>query len=1242
MSEAELRERDGRARSEAKLEFTRPLVLAAGAGTGKTTTLVARVVAWCLRSGWERAEAALRGDGGDAPDADVVAARVVSRVVAITFTEAAAAEMAKRVGRSLSDLAAGKLPEGFDERARKVEARPPEDALPVDPALRASRARALLGVLDQLVVRTIHAFCRRVLATHPLEAGIHPQFEIDSDGALLAEEVRAVVERRLAQAYDAAQPDPHWLFLAARGVGPAEIAEALESVAGAGVPASALVQPSFTPAYLERVRADLESALRAFFDAGGGALVKVPKGQVSIRVVEALERAREITAGLRDARSADAWVDAPEAFVRAGVEEAAAVVAEWAGGELTKAGENALGPQRGGVVAACATLAPLLAHAVAFDPARFEHGRAALHPLLEELEARLHARGLLSFDALLRRTHRLLRDRPEVAARLRRGIDQLLVDEFQDTDHVQCEILRILALEGPRADRPGLFLVGDPKQSIYGWRNADLTAYDAFVESVVAGDGDPASRGERLPLARNFRSAPPLLDAVQALLEPLFDEVAGVQPPFQRLVASEETQGLAPLADDRIAAVERWISCDVDPDGPTAVPTTAGRAAEIEAEALARDLARLHATQKVPWKDVAILLRALSQVDVYLEALRRAGIPYEVAKDRSYYRRREVIEAAALVRCVLDPNDRLALVTWLRSASVGVPDAAWVPLFARGLPDRVAALEEADEASLGELTGLLREVARSLGASVPGLERIAGWEESAAAALRALAVLRASHERDPADVFVERLRRLSALEITESARPLGVFRAANLDRFFAELTDELARHGDPSGLLRRLRRDVAEGREAEAGAPRESAADAVQVLSIHAAKGLDFANVYCPQLHKGELGDRDEAGATEVASVGDGFALRLFGVPGPGWQEQRERRALRGAAERVRLLYVALTRAKRRLVLAGLPRGLASRGGGASALGLIAERNAEVGADAERAAALLERGVRHDDVSGVRCLLAATIADEPRTDEERAEPEVPRRRADARAVADESRRLAAARAAAATHAARPRTAPASREGHEATRERLEASSAETTARPASEPDDEARARAKLRGTVVHRALELMDFAADPASELARLEPALRAAADAGDEVGARALHEATELLLAFAAGELFPRVRGLADRIVARELPIWVDAALVPAAADASSHPVDAFAGTIDLLYRDPGGRLVVGDWKTDAALDDEALRARAARYAAQGRIYVRAVQAALRLDHAPRFELWFLRAGQVWDASTDAPHPVD
>src|SRR5262249_20412398 len=157
-------------------------------------------------------------------------------------------------------------------------------------------------------------------------------------------------------------------------------------------------------------------------------------------------------------------------------------------------------------------LARLADHLDELDPERLRHGRLALAPLLAAVEDELRRRGVATFDALLRDARRLLAAHPGVRVQLRRGIAQLRVDEFQDTDATQCEVLRWIALDGPAAERPGLFLVGDPKQSIYGWRNADLRAYQSFVAKVLEAGGCV-----RL-LVENFRSAPPVLGEVARVI----------------------------------------------------------------------------------------------------------------------------------------------------------------------------------------------------------------------------------------------------------------------------------------------------------------------------------------------------------------------------------------------------------------------------------------------------------------------------------------------------------------------------------------------------------------------------------------------------------------------------------------------------------------------------------------------------------------------------------------------------
>ena len=141
------------------------------------------------------------------------------------------------------------------------------------------------------------------------------------------------------------------------------------------------------------------------------------------------------------------------------------------------------------------------------------------------------------------------------------------------------------------------------------------------------------------------------------------------------------------------------------------------------------------------------------------------------------------------------------------------------------------------------------------------------------AAMEHLAVLRIAFESEAADVFIERLRRLFLPEALEAARYLGPYRLANLDRFFRQLSAALEEGGgDPTAILRALRRSVAESREAEEGRPKDGAEDAVQVMTIHGAKGLDFGHVYLLQLHKppGGEGGGEEGGAVLAGVVSSG------------------------------------------------------------------------------------------------------------------------------------------------------------------------------------------------------------------------------------------------------------------------------------------------------------------------------------------------------------------------------------
>ncbi|HEX6863406.1 MAG TPA: 3'-5' exonuclease, partial [Thermoanaerobaculia bacterium] len=832
--------------------------------------------------------------------------------------------------------------------------------------------------------------------------------------------------------------------------------------------------------------------------------------------------------------------------------------------------------------------------------------------------------GIATFDFLLTGAEDLLAKHQDVRRQVRRRIDQLLVDEFQDTDRTQCEILRWIALDGPADERPGLFLVGDPKQSIYGWRSADLRAYDGFVQAVRAVGGDVMS------LVLNFRSVPAILDEVARVVEPVMIGRTGLQPPFEPLFPCDRRIGDPGFVRPGWSAVEHWVSWKKDGDKGGA-RTPAVDAAEIEAAALAADVRALHERHGVRFREIAVLLRGTGDLDTYLEALRRARVPFVVGRDKQYYRRREIIEAAALVRAVLDPGDHLALVTVLRSSSVGVPDAALVPLWNRQLPLLMTELSGPDPQRLAGLRDVIEEAARAVPADVPGIDRVRGWEKSLLAAVESLAVLRRSFETDPADVFVERLRGLFLLEATEAARYLGPYRLANLDRFFRQLLAAIEDGGgDLTAILRALRRSVAEAREAEEGRPKDSSEDAVHILTIHGAKGLDFEHVYLVQLHKtspGDRGPKTEAGRLSGAR----FEYRLFGAPTLGFDRiEAERREVE-AAERVRLLYVAMTRAKDRLVLAGTwPDGTAAKPPE------IARTHMELllsrpGVPKDLALRWAEAVAGEAPWSFADDLGALWKLPALRPEEElglSAEPEAPSLPAPEE-IAFVSAALTKDREEAAARMARPFGGAASEEAHALLREqqaeRLSAGAVPVTRESRATHASKDRAAALAAGGAIHRALEEWDLAAASAEETARqraLLPAYLSALVEGDELGT-ALPLANKLLDLFAAGPLLDLLRGLKDHLIARELPVL----LPPGTGDGS--PVGVVAGTIDLLYRDPRtGTLVIADYKTDDASGSE-IEKRAAVYAPQGALYARAIREALGLDHEPRFELWFLRAGR-------------
>ncbi len=1240
----EIRAEDAKARIMAQAVFDRPVVVEAGAGTGKTSALVARVATWCLGPGWIKKSSS---DEGQDSTPEAIAARVMQGVTAMTFTEAAASEMAQRVGQAFSALEKGEsLPLGIDADALdKAMSEGMSKGETADlPAVRIERARCLLLAIDRLRACTIHSFCKRLLDEHPLEAGWHPAYQIDAQGLEIERVVREVLEEALKASIQ--REDSAFLRLADHGIEPQSVEQELLQFVKQRVPAEAFQEAPLSHPRVVHATEALSHALENLGQIAEPHLSGVKAGKAKV-VAALIEPTREQLQHLTTAAQASEESWSPDTFfdLRDWLSDNWKALEnklnQWRAGKFSQGESDALGGETDGLREAATDFLIHLDSWASFEPAVLSDLCEVMAEGLSVCHDRLRAQGIASFESLIWGARDLLVQNNEVAGRVRSGIDQLLVDEFQDTNPAQCDLLRAIALTGDVDRRPGLFLVGDPKQSIYSWRQADLAAYDRFIEEL-SDAGDP-----RVRLAVNFRSSEDVLEEVARVIRPVMVEEYGLQPAFVPLLpkesASQEAQ--EPIA----CGVEYWVPWQWDSGASAPVSQlTQPELDPLEARWLANSMQTLHCEKSVPWCEMGVLTRSNDQGAEVVRALRAAGIPYVIEQDRTFYQRREIIDAAAFVRVVLDPSDNLALLTWLRSSCVGVPDAALIPLWKEAFPKRTRAFllaepmesasdqngRELGSPALSEALAAVDRAVIEMPEDVPGLERMQSWDKGLRFGLLALAQLRRSYLVDSFDDFLEMLPRIFLLQATEGARYPGTHRVANLERFFRELRDlYISLDGNVSQLLRQLRSDLAGGRQAEATRPRAGVSDSVSVMTIHKSKGLEFEAVFLPGLHRQSKGDdKKDSRAEKVSVTGRSesedqdlqWEWRLLGRSTLGFGEVLRKEKEKSSVERVRLLYVAMTRAKKHLVLSGkwkeeavpIPPTRAR-----SFLDLVASREADVPDLNLMMIDLQKQGQsRREQADTSWCfpslspeLNAKSKQDVSNLPSLCIEKELEAARA-AESLRQERRAQARKRML--------REFAGSPSGLAPTRiERLEKAS----------QTDEKQSRsswAATVGTAIHAALEAFEFPLDPQEAWARQSDGLanRLQASLPSTQIPEALEAANSLWEGFREGPLFPLFLEAGKSECVRELDV-----LIPVDSEEENGPVAVYSGSIDLLYKDASGEVVVVDYKTDAVGDAKQVQERAASYLEQGRLYQRAVREALGLEKDPRFELWFLRPGIVW-----------
>ncbi len=712
-----------------------------------------------------------------------------ARILAITFTEKAAAQMRSRLARAFRE---------------NPEVRPK---------------------LERAWVSTVHGFCARLLRENSVAAGVDPDFTI-------------------AEERDVARWQQE------------SLSEAMESIFAE--------HPAGVRALIRGLASDkFEAAVLSAYDAMRGAGTRV--GELAAFATPSGTEIADIARALGQLRACDltGWNAAQKGEFAAALEAIGRVAAARGAREALAAIEGCdykLTKFKAG--SAARDLLKMLRDEQLKALQRtlvtgiYTAERELLIELLRRFDATYRGRktqaGALDFADLEEFAVALLRGSPETRAHLQSQFEHVLMDELQDTNGQQALLLRLVRPPGR------FYAVGDVNQSIFGFRHADPREFRNFRAEAQA------SGGRVVELVENFRSRPEILLAVETIV----GSAPGIEP--RRLIAGKTFQA--------------------DGAGEPRVEAIVAQTLDAEARAVARRMLELRAAeQERTFRHMAVLVRNTDVFPEFMAAFDAAGIPYVVNRGKGFYETREVDDLVQTLRVIANPLDEIALAAVLRSPLVGASDEALLRLHLlggtlAGALDRLRA-EDDPEFDPADLEALLRFRGRL-------------WE----------------WRRRREYVGFDRLL-LDAMDETRYGAEPGSRAAANIDRFLAQ-----ARAAAPRSSLDAFVRDLEMlrqiNRSGQDAAP-EDAADAVQVMTVHSAKGLEFPVVFLAAMHKGVQGRPPVVAFSPRLGLGARWRnpARREDIADLFHQAIAGERGESEAKEADRLLYVAMTRAEERLVL---------------------------------------------------------------------------------------------------------------------------------------------------------------------------------------------------------------------------------------------------------------------------------------------------------------------------------------
>ncbi len=779
----------------------------------------------------------------------------VERILAFTFTERAADQLRRRIRDEFSR----RLGEGEGDSELMREA---------------------LEATDRAWISTIHGFCRRLLSSHPAAAGIDPRFRVvdESEAERLA--VRAF-DSALAEMVESGEQEALELAAANRRRTLLEMTrgayDELRSHGDAS-PALPALGPPDTAAAITALAAAAREAHAECEEATGKSVASRERIATATDLDPSLpadDELLEILRGLEITSNARAFAgEACERYTKALKRAQAAVAA------------HILGPAY-----------EQLRELVARFGARYERLKGD--------------RAALDFEDLQLQAVALLAGNPAVRDRYREQFRHLMVDEFQDTNGLQLRLIE--QLRGPETR---LFLVGDEFQSIYGFRHADVEVYRRQHRRFAEGE-EP--KGEALPLTGNFRAAPGLVAATNAIGRGLLDG-------FEPLTAFIDGDGDPPVellltVDDKSAWEAEETALPRLPDDPSSGSKVA------EARLLAGRLRELVDEEGVDPSEIVVLLRAFTHVAAIERALADAGLDHYVVGGRGFWSQQQIDDLRCLLTVIANPLDDEALFGALASPACAVlPDTLWL------LRQAAIWTDEEEREHPDHIWTVVRDLMESgepqrgnaeAAALIPGdeLERLKRFAAT-------LTDLRGRSTEGGLETLIERTVSSFDYDIATLARVDGPARWANVRKLMRLAREFEASEGpDLGSFLEYLEsRATSRDREAEAATRAEGHAG-VRVMTVHGAKGLEFEVVAVADLGRNlQLGWsplRVQPGA-EGPEGGEsgrvGVQLGRLGRPGErlyDYQDLADLAAARDAEEEARLAYVAATRAKRRLLLSG-------------------------------------------------------------------------------------------------------------------------------------------------------------------------------------------------------------------------------------------------------------------------------------------------------------------------------------